>query len=148
MPPRIDRDIDSSQAPFGSAGSSVDASADDVWRIESKDVERLTADVCPALSLFRLLGSHWTVPLLYQLQTGSGHRPGELERAIPGLSRRELHRRLEALVAAGIVRRKAFAEIPPRVEYRLTTRGEALVPSIRALCEWAERDADRGPTQR
>lgn len=111
------------------------------WTIAEKPVDRLTAAVCPAIALFRLLGGHWTVPILYRLQRSGASRPGELERAIPGISRKEMHRRLEELVEAGIVFRRVYPEVPPRVEYGLTARGLELIPAVKHLTQWAERNA-------
>lgn len=116
------------------------------WRIDEKSVDRLTEDVCPSIALFRLLGGFWTVPILYQLQKLGACRPGELERLVPGISRKELHRRLDELTEAGIVRRVVFAEVPPRVEYGLTTAGLELIPAVKVVCDWAEARA-KLPTQ-
>lgn len=113
------------------------------WGIARKPVNRLDETLCPSMKLFALLGGRWTVPILYQLDISGPTRPGELERAIPGVSRKELHRRLDELVEAGIVVRTVFAEIPPRVEYALAPIGTELLPAVRMICRWAEEQRAR-----
>lgn len=109
------------------------------WGFVEKPVERLTGAVCPTMAVFALLGGHWTVPILYRLDRQGPTRPGELERSVPGISRKEMHRRLDELVAAGIVERTVFAVMPPRVEYSITPAGRELLPAVRSICAWAEK---------
>ena len=63
----------------------------------------------------------------------------ELERSLEGISPRTLSLRLRALEEEGIVERRTFPEVPPRVEYRLTTKGEALLPIIDRMREYGNR---------
>ena len=67
-------------------------------------------------------------------------RFGELRKALPGVSPKTLTDRLRHLEAHEVVSREAFAEIPPRVEYRLTERGRRLEPILLALWEWGHDD--------
>ena len=69
-------------------------------------------------------------------------RFGDLQRSIGDVSQRMLTVTLRTLEADGIVERKAYAEVPPRVEYRLTDRGQSLMPYLNGLVEWAQRHAD------
>ncbi len=84
-----------------------------------------------------LIGKRWTGAILRELLHGR-HRFTELRSAIPGLSDRLLSERLKELEREGIVVREVFAEVPVRVEYRLTEKGLALERAVGAISEWAE----------
>ena len=63
----------------------------------------------------------------------------EIERALPGISPRTLSQRLEELVDHGIITKKAFAEVPPRVEYALTPKGRDFIPVLRQMAAWGTK---------
>src|SRR3954462_7090384 len=90
----------------------------------------------------------WTLLLIRDLAEGKS-RFCELERSLEGISPRTLSLRLRALEAEGIVERHTFPEVPPRVEYALTEKGEALVPVIEAMRpsggRWLAGDAQPVP---
>jgi DNA-binding HxlR family transcriptional regulator len=82
-----------------------------------------------------IVGCKWSLAVLDRIR-GGVVRPGAMERALPGLSKKVLNERLRKLVRFGIVERQAFAELPPRVEYRLTAFGEkfsALLAGVERL---------------
>jgi DNA-binding HxlR family transcriptional regulator len=85
----------------------------------------------------QLLGKRWTGLLLAALMQGSS-RFCELTSSVDGLSDRVLSDRLRELEAEGIVKRVVFPQIPVRVEYQLTEKGQALKPVIEAIHAWAE----------
>lgn len=91
-----------------------------------------------------LVGGRWTGALIQFLMTGP-KRYCELREAVPEISDRMLSERLRTLEDEGIVARLVFAETPVRVEYRLTGKGEALEPALKALGKWAERFVDTKP---
>ena len=70
-----------------------------------------------------IVGCKWSMAVLGLVKSGV-RRPGAMEHAIPGLSKKVLNERLRKLVRFGILARRAYAEVPPRVEYRLTGFGE------------------------
>jgi DNA-binding HxlR family transcriptional regulator len=70
-----------------------------------------------------IVGCKWSLAVLGMVKNGV-RRPGAMEHAIPGLSKKVLNERLRKLVRFGILEKHAFAEVPPRVEYRLTGFGE------------------------
>ena len=70
-----------------------------------------------------IVGCKWSLAVLGAVR-GGVHRPGALEHSIEGLSKKVLNERLRKLVRFGILERRAYAEVPPRVEYRLTRFGE------------------------
>src|SRR5262245_59504142 len=79
-----------------------------------------------------IIGSKWTALLVHDPSEGP-RRFSELERACPGISPRTLSERLRALEHEGLVVRRSYAEVPPRVEYELSERGVALLPIIDAM---------------
>jgi DNA-binding HxlR family transcriptional regulator len=85
-----------------------------------------------------LLGDKWTLVIVYNLMSGS-KRFGELLEVMGNVSPKTLSQRLKALEEVGFVERRAFAEIPPRVEYRLTEKGFALVDIMEAIRNFGER---------
>lgn len=92
---------------------------------------------CPFCRTAELVCGKWTLLVVRELADGRS-RFCELERALPGISPRTLSLRLRALEEDGIVERRTFAEVPPRVEYALTEKGEALVGVIAAMQAWGE----------
>lgn len=97
---------------------------------------------CPVRDVLSRLGDKWSLLVLVSLQTNGVMRFGDLQRSIGDVSQRMLTVTLRTLEADGIVERKAYAEVPPRVEYRLTDRGRSLMPCLNGLVEWAQRHAD------
>ncbi len=93
---------------------------------------------CPAAACFELLGQKWTAYLVWALQDGP-RRFSELVLAAPGLSDRMLSVRLKSLERAGIVTRRQYEQIPPRVEYELTACGRDLGPVIAEMEHWGLR---------
>jgi DNA-binding HxlR family transcriptional regulator len=90
----------------------------------------VSADVtCPVCATAELVCGKWTILILRDLAEGSS-RFSELERSLAGISPRTLSLRLRALEQHGIVERQTYPEVPPRVEYALTRKGQALLPLI------------------
>ena len=79
-----------------------------------------------------IIGQKWTAVLVHDLSEGP-RRFSELRDACTGISPRTLSERLRALEDEGIIARHSYAEAPPRVEYELTEKGEALLPIIREM---------------
>ena len=98
--------------------------------------------ICPIRDVLSRLGDKWSLLVLVSLQTNGVMRFDDLQRSIGDVSQRMLTVTLRTLEADGIVERKAYAEVPPRVEYRLTDRGRSLMPCLNGLVEWAQRHAD------
>lgn len=78
------------------------------------------------------LGCKWTLHVLGQIRAGV-NRPGALERSAPGLTAKVLQERLVKLVGFGILEKRIYAEVPPRVEYALTPFGERIAGVIEQL---------------
>jgi DNA-binding HxlR family transcriptional regulator len=87
---------------------------------------------CPVCRTAEVVCGKWTMLIIRDLAEERS-RFCELERSLEGISPRTLSLRLRALEEEGIVRRETFPEVPPRVEYALTEKGEALVPIVEAM---------------
>jgi DNA-binding HxlR family transcriptional regulator len=86
-------------------------------------------DLCPVCATADLVCAKWTILVIRDLAGGCS-RFCELERSLAGISPRTLSLRLRALEEQGIVERRTYPEVPPRVEYELTDKGRALLPLI------------------
>lgn len=93
---------------------------------------------CPVCRTAEVVCGKWTLLLIRDLAAGS-RRFCELERSLEGISPRTLSLRLRALEEEGVVERHTFPEVPPRVEYALTEKGEALVPLIDDMRRYGTR---------
>lgn len=93
---------------------------------------------CPGRACFELLGKKWTALIVWALRDGA-LRFSELQEHVAGVSPRMLARRLDDLTAAGIITRRQYGEIPPRVEYTLTAMGRDLRPVIEMMELWSAR---------
>ena len=97
---------------------------------------------CPIDFTLSMVGGKWKPLILYRLRAGT-LRFGELQRAIPQVTQRMLTLQLRELERDGLIRRTAYPEVPPRVEYTLTEPTERLMPILEALGEWMrENEAD------
>jgi DNA-binding HxlR family transcriptional regulator len=94
-------------------------------------------EICPVCMTAEIVCGKWTLLLVRDLAAGCS-RFCELERSLSGISPRTLSLRLRALEEQGIVERKTFAEVPPRVEYALTDKGRALLPIIDDMRAYGE----------
>jgi DNA-binding HxlR family transcriptional regulator len=93
--------------------------------------------VCIAATT-KILGDKWTPMLLFALSEQS-RRFCELQTDAGGVNPRTLSARLDNLESAGIVERKVYPEVPPRVEYGLTNKGRDLLPVIKSMIAWADQ---------
>jgi DNA-binding HxlR family transcriptional regulator len=84
-----------------------------------------------------IIAGRWKLRILFQLFGGRVQRFSELERAVSGISQKVLNQQLRQLEQDGLVRRVAYAESPPRVEYSLTAWGQAVCPALDALLTWS-----------
>jgi DNA-binding HxlR family transcriptional regulator len=90
------------------------------------------------LRTMQVIGGKWKIPLLWLLWRRT-RRFGELRRALPGVTQHMLTASLRELEAEGLVSRTVFAEVPPRVEYALTSEGQSLGTVFGALKDWGEQ---------
>ncbi|AUI72444.1 helix-turn-helix domain-containing protein [Companilactobacillus alimentarius] len=94
----------------------------------------------------RIIGGKWKPIILCHLKLGI-MRTGQLRRAIPNITQKMLTQQLRELEDDGIVNRKVYNQIPPKVEYSLTDYGQSLNKILEELCLWGEKDIDRRKAQ-
>jgi DNA-binding HxlR family transcriptional regulator len=97
---------------------------------------------CPIRDILDRFGDKWSVLLLWTLNENGVMRFGELRRSIPDISEKMQTFSLRTLEADGLIVRRIYPEIPPRVEYSLTETGKSLIPHIQGLVEWAIQHKD------
>lgn len=105
-------------------------------QIFSKTEEiKLQFDNCPINYALSKIGGKWKPVILHRIKIGI-NRFGALQRAIPVISKQMLTSQLRELEQDGIIERKIYAEIPPKVEYFITKNGETVFPVLDALANW------------
>lgn len=92
---------------------------------------------CPVETTLTLIGDKWKVLILRDLLPGT-KRFGELKKSVGGVSQKVLTAQLRDMEENGLVCRKVYAEVPPRVEYSLTALGQSLKPVLDAMQLWGE----------
>lgn len=95
------------------------------------------SDDCPVRTILDRIGDKWSMLVLLVLSEHDTMRFNEVHKALGDISQKMLTVTLRTLEADGLVKRTVYPEIPPRVEYELTTRGESLVPHMHGLARWA-----------
>lgn len=90
----------------------------------------------------KALGGKWKILILWHLKD-QAKRFSELKRLMPEITEKMLIQQLRELEGDGIVNRKIYSEIPPKVEYSFTNYGKSLEPALKALCEWGEEHLKR-----
>jgi len=111
--------------------------------IKYKRPERHRDDkLCPVESTLNLIGGKWKGLIILRLLEQTW-RFNALKRNISGCTQRMLTNQLRQLEADGIVKRTAYPEVPPRVEYKLTPLGRDLAPTIQAMNEWGKKHISR-----
>lgn len=109
------------------------------------------ADVTPQMAAtgvetaLRMLEGRWKMVIIFHLFDRGTLRFSELERAIPGVSQKVLINQLRELETDGIVERKVYPQVPPKVEYRLSPWGEQMCPALDLLLEWTAQRPAKDP---
>ena len=94
--------------------------------------------VSPIDAALEIIGGKYKVSILYYIRE-SVLRFGELRRLMPLATKRMLTKQLRELERDGMIDRKVFRQVPPRVDYSLTKEGKSIVPILEDLCEWGKR---------
>lgn len=89
--------------------------------------------------VLRMLEGRRKLIILFHLFDGKVQRYSDFEKLIPEISQKMLAQQLRQLEADGIVSRRVYPQVPPKVEYRLTEWGQALCPALDAMLKWAEK---------
>ena len=93
---------------------------------------------CEVETTLQIIGGRWKVLIIRELLQGV-RRFGELQRTLVGITQKMLTQQLREMEKDGIIHRKVYAEIPPKVEYSLTPLGESLQPILNAMHEWGAK---------
>lgn len=95
-------------------------------------------ETCPVALTAKIVSGKWTL-LIFRDLAGGTRRFNELERSLQGISPKTLSQRLRGLERAGMIARRSYAQVPPRVEYSLTEKGLALIPVIDRMREYGSQ---------
>lgn len=95
-------------------------------------------EICPIRNVISRFGNKWSLLVLLVINEGQTVRFNELGRMIPDISTRVLSGTLKTLEADGLISRKVYAQVPPKVEYTLTDSGRSLIPHVMQLIDWAK----------
>jgi DNA-binding HxlR family transcriptional regulator len=93
---------------------------------------------CPSRQVLERVGEKWTALVIQVLADGT-HRYSDLQRRVGGVSQKMLTQTLRGLERDGLIARRVYPVVPPRVEYSLTPLGRTLIEPLDAICRWAER---------
>lgn len=112
-------------------------------KIDNQEVENKKSFVfdeesCPVTATMQVLGGKWKAILINAIYHTSPARFGELKRSVKGITQSMLTQQLRELEDDGLISRKIYAEIPPRVEYTLTEFGLTLSPIMQSMAKWGE----------
>lgn len=103
-----------------------------------KEKSDLIIEICPIRNVVSRFGDKWSLLVLLVIDRSGVIRFNELGRMIPDISTRVLSTTLKTLEADGLIDRKVYAQVPPKVEYSLTETGKSLIPLLMQLTEWAQ----------
>ncbi|MGI0018993.1 MAG: winged helix-turn-helix transcriptional regulator [Nitrososphaera sp.] len=101
--------------------------------------QKVAAAACPVIDIWEILGKRWSLFILKNLSTKETIRFNELKRALSGISSTVLSERLLELEREGLVSKKIYPEVPPRVEYSMTPQAKELEVVIKELGRWVSR---------
>lgn len=100
-------------------------------------MNKIELPACPVEITLSLMADKWKFLIIRDLLTGT-KRFGELQRSIGGVSQKVLTNNLRQMESSGLINRKVYAEVPPRVEYSLTDLGKSLKPILDSMVNWGE----------
>lgn len=95
-------------------------------------------DCCPLTFALNLIGGKWRLPILWALSKNGTMRYNELKKSICGITNMMLTQTVKELELQGLLHRKQYMEVPPRVEYSLSDHGETLIPALKLLANWGK----------
>lgn len=116
--------------------------------MKAKEETNSIIEICPVRNVVARFGDKWSLLVLLVIDGEGVVRFNELGRMIPDISTRVLSTTLKTLEADGLIDRKVYAQVPPKVEYTLTETGKSLIPLIMQLTEWAMNNMKNVMTHR
>jgi DNA-binding HxlR family transcriptional regulator len=108
---------------------------------ENADIPDVLDALCGARQVLDLVADKWAILAIYALGEGT-RRTGDLQRRLGGISPKVLTETVRRLERNGLVLRRTYPVVPPKVEYSLTPLGRTLLLPLNDLCQWAERHLD------
>ena len=96
---------------------------------------KIELPACPVEITMSLIGDKWKVLIIRDLLTGT-KRFGELKKSLSGITQKVLTNNLRQMESSGLILRKVYAEVPPKVEYSLSDSGLSLKPILDSMVEW------------
>lgn len=96
--------------------------------------------VCPVEYTLDAIGGKWKLLILFYLMTDKVKRYNELKRSISGITHKMLSQQLKELESSGLVTRKEYQQIPPKVEYSLSEKGVTLLPILGLMYQWGKEN--------
>ncbi|MEL6928043.1 MAG: helix-turn-helix domain-containing protein [Cyanobacteria bacterium J06600_6] len=106
------------------------------FMVSKKESEPLLDKDCPIRQVIEIVGDKWTLPVLYVLKQET-KRYSQIQREIPGISKKMLTQTLRKLESDNILKRKVYPVVPPKTEYSLSVFGVKLIEPLEALSDWA-----------
>lgn len=99
--------------------------------------------LCPAFLALSLIANKWSIRILHALLTADEHtlRFNQIQKALDNITQRELTKQLREFERSGLLERKVYPQVPPRVDYTLTPLGHSLWEPVEKLSEWAAKNA-------
>ncbi len=116
--------------------------------MKKKENSNSIIEICPIRNVVARFGDKWSLLVLLVINEAGIVRFNELGRMIPDISTRVLSTTLKTLEADGLIDRKVYAQVPPKVEYTLTETGRSLIPLIMRITEWAQQNMKNVMTNR
>ncbi len=108
-----------------------------------KNEKPIITKSCPVTRCMEIIGGKWKTIIIYLISIEI-NRFGQLQRSCEGISKQMLTKQLRELEKDGILNRQIYAEIPPRVEYSITPKGETLFPILESMEKWGlKNDLDK-----
>lgn len=98
---------------------------------------------CTVELTLNIIGGKWKPIILYHLGNEGTKRFGELKQKMPNITQKMLTQQLRELEHDGLVHRRVYAQVPPRVEYSLTDFGRTIIPVMENLCRWGQSYAEK-----
>lgn len=102
----------------------------------SNKIENCETEKCPVITTLEVIGGKWKPAILWELQHKEVCRFGELKKSVVGITQKMLTQQLRELENDGILERRVYAEVPPKVEYRMTDYGKSLSSILNEMAAW------------
>lgn len=97
-------------------------------------------NICPVEYTLSIIGGKWKPLIIWYLANEGVKRYGEFKKALIGITHKMLSQQLKEMESDGLIHREEYHQVPPKVEYSLTQKGETLIPVLKTMCEWGSKN--------